>query len=914
MAPKKNYTKEQMAKAIEEVRRGEKISVAATKYAVPRITLRNKITGKSPIDCNLGPATVLAYEEERLLVRWIKFMAEKHFPVTKDQLLDSVQKIISEKDLDSCPFTNNRPGKKWFSAFLNRHPDVSERTAQNLSKAREEVTEDDILGWFHVIKGYLEKNGLLEAINDPQRIFNGDESAFYLQPKAGRVIVRKGEKNVYAASGDEKENLTVLITGNAAGILAPPMIVYAYERLPAVIANSVPKDWCIGRSDSGWMCAKTFYEYITNVFNPWIEKNNIPKPVILFLDGHRSHMTLHLSNFCKDNGIEVISLYPNSTHLLQPMDVAVFRPLKLSWKNQVKSWKRENPKQVLKREHFAPNFEAALRNLETDTIKNGFRKSGLFPFGPEYVDMNKISSHNRATVSISALGKKIDSTKQFMNTLESEIRNLFTDEKLNLFTTMYYTPRANVEDLLPNEDLSLYTIWAKSKHYLAEHSSQTTTIAEQSIQDSDSPEPEHARESEILAPKTPEAYVSENPDSSFPEHTVDVADRISNKTPETLTTDMQESEYQPSTSQVCTDLNATDGDGGNPDLQEKDIETLFFQSTLPSVTDVTKTASKDIPCKAMNSTPKKIQTFKSSDTTAKSLHSNAQHLIEGTIESITELSNMVSNDILCSAMCTPDKVQTSESNDTIAKPLPPKPQNLMEENIPSPFKRALFWPEPDPKKRRTKERIPSAITGETWRAYMTKKENEKKQKEEEKNKRMKERQEKQLMKKKMAEEKKVLNKKNIAKTVTKKRKRIESSISSEEENDIHIPYQESDQDLELSEEDQINQPKRRTESTDSDENIPLKNISLQLLRKNTYVIIKYEGEYFPGLIKNIDNNIYEISTMVISKGNTFRWPDTPDQIWYNKEAIIEKIQQPQVINKRGFFKVPEMQKYLPFIC
>lgn len=72
------------------------------------------------------------------------------------------------------------------------------------------------------------------------------------------------------------------------------------------------------------------------------------------------------------------------------MDVAVFRPLKLSWKNQVKSWKTENPKQVMKRKHFASNFEAALRNLETDTIKNGFRKSGIFPFGPEYVDMNKI--------------------------------------------------------------------------------------------------------------------------------------------------------------------------------------------------------------------------------------------------------------------------------------------------------------------------------------------------------------------------------------------------------------------------------------------------------------------------------------------------------------------------------------------
>lgn len=127
-------------------------------------------------------------------------------------------------------------------------------------------------------------------MNDPRRVFNTDESAFFLQPKSGRVLVRKGEKNVYNSSGDDKENLTVLITANAAGDLAPPMIVFPYERLPTLIANSVPKGWAIGRSETGWMCAKTFYEYVCNVFNPWLDKNNVPKPIVFFLDGHRSHM------------------------------------------------------------------------------------------------------------------------------------------------------------------------------------------------------------------------------------------------------------------------------------------------------------------------------------------------------------------------------------------------------------------------------------------------------------------------------------------------------------------------------------------------------------------------------------------------------------------------------------------------
>lgn len=861
MATRKAYTREQMANAIEEVRKGQKISTAATKHGVPRITLRNKITGKSPIDRNPGPSTVLTHVEERLLVRWILFMAGKHFPVSKDQLLDSVQKIIADKNLDSCPFPNNRPGKKWYASFLKRHPDLAERTSQNLSKAREDVTEEDLLSWFEVIKSYIENQDLRDAINNPQRIFNADECAFYLQPKAGRVIVRKGQKNVYTASGDEKENLTVLVTSNAAGVLAPPMVVYPYERLPAVIAHSVPKDWCIGRSESGWMCAKTFYEYIANVFSPWIEKKQIPKPVILFLDGHNSHMTLHLSDFCKGNGIEVIALYPNSTHLLQPMDVAVFRPLKVSWKNQVKSWKIENPKLVMKKEHFAPNLEAALQNITADTIRHGFRRSGLFPFGPEYVDMNKLSSQNRATVATSELEKNHDIAKQFMNTLDSEIRTLFSNEKLHLFTRLYYTPRADVEDILPNEDISLYTIWAKTKHFLGEILPQTSaaTISDRSLQVAQSSKP--VRESAILPQidaatisecslqlplKTPEEYVKDNSFiSGLPENILSGCEQISRKTPEMLGTEnIQPSDFGATTSHVCTENKAIDDD--NPNL-ESDMQSL---QTIP----------KEIPVSTMYTTP--------------------------------------------------NKAQASAKNTTsISKPSPLKSQNFMEGNIPSPFKRALFWPEPETKKRRTKERIPSAITGEAWRSYVMKKENEKKQKEEQKQKRIKERKEKQLLKMKIAEEKKI-NKRKTTKNVNRERNRRLSSSSSSEDNIIDIQYEESDQDLELSPDDQ---PDHRTEAEESDEdNVTL--AALQLPKKNTYVIIKYEGEYFPGLIKNIDNNSYEVSTMVLSKGNSFRWPETPDQIWYDKDTIIEKIQEPQLFNKRGFYKVPEMQKYLPFLC
>ncbi|KAI5638887.1 DDE superfamily endonuclease domain-containing protein [Phthorimaea operculella] len=454
MAPKKNYTPLQMAKAIEAVKGGEKISTAANKYGVPRITLYDKISGKTPVECSMGPSTYLSTEEEAILEKWILDMAEKHIPITRDELLDSVQRIIADQKRKT-PFTDNRPGRKWYNLFLKRHPAISERTAQNLTTARDAVTEENLKSWFKEVESYIQENNLKEASEDPRRIFNTDESAFYLSPKAGKVLAKKGDKHIYQSSGDEKDNLTVLITGNAAGELAPTMVVFAYERVPSAISSRFPEEWYIGRSPSGWMCGATFFEYIANKFNPWLVQQNIPKPVLFFLDGHRSHLTLYLSNFCAENGIEIIALYPNSTHILQPMDLAVFRPLKYYWKKAVKEWKLQHLGQNLQKENFALVLKTALQSITESSIKNGFRAGGLYPFGPDYVDVTKIKS--RSTPQISS------EQKDFFNYLEREIVAKFGAEKMLMFKELFYKGRDELNSRLNEEDISLYVIWASNK-------------------------------------------------------------------------------------------------------------------------------------------------------------------------------------------------------------------------------------------------------------------------------------------------------------------------------------------------------------------------------------------------------------------------------------------------------------------
>ena len=133
---------------------------------------------------------------------------------------------------------------------------------QNLTKSRANITESDLKGWFSTIQEYLESKNIIDI--DPERIFNVDESAFLLNPKFNKVLVKKCEKVVYNVCTSDKEYYTALICGNAAGQLLPTMIVYKYERIPARIAELFPDEFIIGKSESGWMSSETFYSYVIN--------------------------------------------------------------------------------------------------------------------------------------------------------------------------------------------------------------------------------------------------------------------------------------------------------------------------------------------------------------------------------------------------------------------------------------------------------------------------------------------------------------------------------------------------------------------------------------------------------------------------------------------------------------------------
>jgi len=52
-----------------------------------------------------------------------------------------------------------------------------------VTSASGNVSEENIKKWFNDIHAYLSDEKLVDILNDPERIFNGDETGFSLCPK-----------------------------------------------------------------------------------------------------------------------------------------------------------------------------------------------------------------------------------------------------------------------------------------------------------------------------------------------------------------------------------------------------------------------------------------------------------------------------------------------------------------------------------------------------------------------------------------------------------------------------------------------------------------------------------------------------------------------------------------------------------
>ena len=86
--------------------------------------------------------------------------------------------------------------------------------------------------------------------------------------------------------------------------------------------------------------------------NFWLHAHKVQRPVIVWTDWHENHNNYHLAKTLNELNIILYGLPPNTTHFMQPLDVAVFGPLKKGWAKAAKQWENEHPEEILTQVNF----------------------------------------------------------------------------------------------------------------------------------------------------------------------------------------------------------------------------------------------------------------------------------------------------------------------------------------------------------------------------------------------------------------------------------------------------------------------------------------------------------------------------------------------------------------------------------
>jgi hypothetical protein len=191
------------------------------------------------------------------------------------------------------------------------------------------------------------------------------------------------------------------------------MIVYPYKKIPEKISQPVPAEWGIARSDRGWMMCELFYEFIAKIFHPFLISQGVIFPVVLFVGGHKSHLTYQLSVLCNKLKTEIIALYPNAPRILQPVDVAVFCPVKMFWWKAVRDWHAKHPGEILNKVTFAPLLREVINfAAKPETLVEGFQACGLYPLNANAVAFTKCLGKNTTQPTNEKIGRQDPSTVQ----------------------------------------------------------------------------------------------------------------------------------------------------------------------------------------------------------------------------------------------------------------------------------------------------------------------------------------------------------------------------------------------------------------------------------------------------------------------------------------------------------------------
>ncbi|XP_063233634.1 uncharacterized protein LOC134537290 [Bacillus rossius redtenbacheri] len=416
--PYKSYTDAVLQQVLEDIKAG-KIGhrQAEREYGIPRNTIRNKL--KRCHEKAIGRPQAFTEIEEQSFVNHVITCSEFGMPLSMCDVRFIVKGYLDSTNTKVPQFKNNLPGVDWGRLFLKRHKaELGQRFASNISRSRAQVSEDMVKHFFVHLEKEIE--GVL-----PCNIYNYDETGFHDVPSKKKLLFRRGSRHPELILNSTKSCFTTMFCGNALGEFLPPYVILKGKQKWSDWLKGAPPGTRLNVTLHGWIDQDVFDDWFENHFLPFALKH--PGKKVLIGDNMSAHLTLKTLKLCTENNISFVMLIPNSTHLLQPLDVAYFSSLKSNWRKILYDWRqtREGKRCVaLPKSLFCQLLKFTLDMGEPTASSNlvkGFLTTGIHPIDKDKV-IQKLPQYAKEALQIT------DNVGECFKSFISEVRSSDLDK------------------------------------------------------------------------------------------------------------------------------------------------------------------------------------------------------------------------------------------------------------------------------------------------------------------------------------------------------------------------------------------------------------------------------------------------------------------------------------------------------